>query len=256
MISDGKTVGFVTQSLQQKQAGCALPEIDRVLAPGQEKALFAALHHLPFDIGNYPAFGDPHRPDATAQVEFLQHRGQHPELPLAAVDQNHVRQFVLINPTLQTTLEDFVKGGVIICSDHGLDAETPILGRSRLPVNQNHHAADREMPLDVGDIKTLDPLRRRRQLKLKGQILENLVPGLLALAPLPVGFGGVALGEQTEAFFFAALRCYQLHPAPALFTQPLTQQGTRLKRERQQQLIRHDDFARIIFLQKPVQQFR
>src|SRR5690606_31531510 len=225
VAGDREAVRLVAHTLHQEQPLAAARQNDRLLAPRQID--FLKLFRQP---------ADRHAPE---QPDRLQNLDRYVQLPLAAVDDQQVRQqaprlaLILLAGRGDRWLLDRVEMAaeaarqrlahrlVIVRSlvPDSLDVEAAVLAFTRDALHEHHAAGDDRRTLRRADVEALDPVGRVRQVERGLQLAQRrlLLDGVAGplRAQYPQLFDG-GLGRKLDQLaLVAALRNGQLDLTPA-----------------------------------------
>src|SRR5205823_5390161 len=98
-----------------------------------------------------------------SETHFAERGTRDVELSLAAVHHQQVGQVLLLDTALQPARQHLEHRGEIVSCRVTTHLEEPVAALVRLAVAEDHLRPDAELPLEGGDVVTLDPPRQPRQ---------------------------------------------------------------------------------------------
>ena len=191
------------------------------------------------------------------------------KLPLAAIHHNHVRhrQAFIHDPRIPAR-DDFLHHAEIVAPFNRFDAKPLVFFRLHHAIHAHNHRADRQRPLNVGNVETLNPARQIGKVKLRLEFLQPLQRGGgfgLVVFMLAQGDFGILPRHFDQLLFPAALRNNQGHLFSFALRQPFLNHLLIRNRVRQQDFIGNQhvfqikllhDGAQHVAFRKDVKAFR
>ena len=177
---------------------------------------------------------DPLRRDA----EVVRRGQRRVELPLAAVDDEQVREAAFGQRALEPARDDLVQHGEVVLAGDALHLVAAVAGLVRLAVLHGDARADRQRALERGDVVALHPARLPGQVERARQGRQRLVAPLVLLVPALEALGGVPGRHLEQVGLRAALGREELHLPSAPIREHLGERPGSLDLERQEHLLR------------------
>ena len=144
-------------------------------------------HAVAWKIDFLKTLGDAYDSDGATQSHLVESLNGRTELPLAAVDDDKLRQpLPLVDKTCVAACEHLLHGSEIVGSFHGLDVKVTIVFFGRFAVAEHHARRYRICALYVGIIETLDMPWKFRQTEIGFHAFEQPVDALLRIVALHV----------------------------------------------------------------------
>ena len=212
MEGDREAVRFVAGAFQQLASRGSGGQPERVGGAGQPDLLLA--------LGQ-------RRVGEVAESQVAERGGRRGELAPAAVEQDQVGEFLPLGQHPAVAAEHHLphRGVVVRLAGGGADAELPVGGRERLAPFDDHHRGDDLLPLEVGDVEGLDPVRGRgepERLPERPDARRRFPPGFPEVEV--EGQPGVAADQVHHPPAAALDRYGDLDAGAALFAEPVRDQ--------------------------------
>src|SRR5215510_16481504 len=247
--ADGEAVGLVADHPDQPHDGRSLLEKDGLVFPTLDQQMA--------DLFVAPARFDNAGDRQVRQPQLVQRGGGERQLPLAAVNEDQVRQPLLfLQQARIAPIDGFAHRGEIVRALDRLDDELAVVRLLHLAVFANDHPGDVFGALDVRDVERFDPTRVRRQPQRLLQFGQDLRPiGLDYAEALIEAELGVLLDQVDHLALLAPLRVEYLDAPPALFAEHLFERLAALPIDRHMNLQRHVIADGVILLKHRPQEF-
>src|SRR5262245_20710187 len=247
--ADGEAVGLVADRPDQPHDGRSLFEKDGLVFPTLDQQMA--------DLFVAPARFDNAGDRQVRQPQLVQRGGGERQLPLAAVNEDQIRQPLLfLQQARIAPIDGFAHRGEIVRALDRLDDELAVVRLLHLAVFANDHPRDVLRALNVRDVKRLDPVRVRRQTQNILQFGQDLRPiGLDDPEALVETELGVLFDQVDHLALLAALRVEDLHATTALFAQHFFQSFAALPINRHVNLQRHVIADGVILFEHGSQEF-
>ena len=240
MVSDGVAVDLLLDLGQQHKC--------RADGTRRDFALFAhqAARAVPVVLD--------HAEDGNVYLKLIENFPDGRELPLAAVEQQQVRQRLKAGLALleapHAAPHHLAHGFVVVLPLHGLDFVSLVVLLGGPPVHEDHDAAHHLAAARVGDVHRLDAARRLCQPGQRAQLGHAPAHLFLAVGQPGQALLRVALGKLQHAARLAALRHPQMHPAPRPAREILLEQVRFIWQHREQNLARDVGALQVVLLDK------
>ena len=208
MEADREAVRLVPDSLNELKDRRGAWEGDRHVLPSDEEKLLAlgeAGHRL------------------VAEAQLLEGLDRGPELSLAAVDQDELRQLLpfLQQPAVAPADDLAHRGEVVRSTGHALHPELPVVGLLRKALLEDNHRRHHVRALDVRDVEALDAAGLDLEVEKVAEGPEDLLRLLPRVLPLELeGEPGIADHEVEKPELLAALRGADANPRAPARAQP------------------------------------
>ena len=158
MVGDGEAVRLIAD---------ALDEVERLAVARQHDRVALALAEHELELLGEADDGDVRM---TRAPDDLKRRG---ELPLAAVDDNEIRQLLLWQIAV-AALRDLAHGEEVVrLSLRAFDLEAPVVGFLRHATLEDDHRGNGLSSLNMRDIEALHAVRRLLEAEVAAELLDG-----------------------------------------------------------------------------------
>src|SRR6185295_17999122 len=143
-------------------------------------------------------------------AELFEHRARHAELPLAAVDDEQIRECLFLDRAGIAPLQHLVEAREVVLSRNALHPVASVAILVRFALVEDHHRANDLPSLEIGDVEALDALWCAAQVEALLQLRDHARALVLAVTAGGEALARVLHGHLAEPDLVAALRTKHL----------------------------------------------